>query len=168
MEDVKEYDFNFNEGFENTLAECFKNAFVPNDTRPIYEWANEYVNLQNGYSITGKFDCGVSPHLKKIFDAYQDPFVREVNILAPPRSGKTMLAEICLLHTIANSSGNILWLQLSEEKAGQMSVDRMIPLLMSCPPVSELIDINNKYAITKGSYNFFHSVVHVTSPKENA
>jgi len=154
--------------FDKDLEEIFKSTFVPNDNRAIYGWAGEHVTLNSGYSITGKFDCSISPHFKKIFEAYQDPFIREVNILAPPRSGKTLIAEISLLHTIANNSGDILWLQLSDEKAGQMSDLRMIPLLKSCRPVSELIDLTNKYNITENRYKFLHSTVHITSPKPNA
>lgn len=148
------------------ITKAFQSAFVPNDTRPIYEWAADNVNLQGGYSIKGQFQ--VSPHFKKIFDAFQNPYVREVNILAPPRSGKTMIAELCLLYSIVNSSGDVLWLQLSDEKAKQLTDLRMIPLLKSCLPVANLIDFNSKYAITEQRFKFLHSTVHVTSPKENA
>lgn len=154
--------------FEDDLLKAFQSAFVPNDNRPIYDWANEYVSLSSGYAIAGQFDCSISPHFKKVFNAFQDPFVREVNILAPPRSGKTLIAELSLLHTITTNSGDILWLQLSDEKAGQMSDLRMIPLLKSCKPVAELIDLTNKYNITENRYKFLHSTVHVTSPKPNA
>ena len=153
---------------ERDLLAVFQSAFEHNDNRPIYEWANQFVTLSSGYAITGNFDCSISPHFKKVFDSFQDPFVREVNILAPPRSGKTLIAEISLLHTITSNSGDILWLQLSDEKAGQMSDLRMIPLLKSCKPVSELIDLNNKYNITENRYKFLHSTVHITSPKPNA
>lgn len=153
---------------ENELLAVFQSAFLPNDSRPIYTWAEDYVSLNSGYSITGKFDCGISPHFRKIFRSCQDPHIREVNILAPPRSGKTLIAEITLLHTISTGSGDVLWLQLSDEKASQMADLRMIPLLKSCEPVKNLIDVNNKYSITDGKFKFLHSTVHITSPKPNA
>jgi Phage terminase large subunit (GpA) len=161
-ETVTKYDFN--KDFEKDLYQCFQSAFQPHDKRPIYEWANEHVTLDSGYSIKGKFDCSISPHFKQIFDAYQDPYVREVNILAPPRSGKTTVAEICLLHSLANSDGDILWLQLSDDMAGKMSDLRMMPLIRSCPPVAQLIDANNKFSITEARYKFQHSTVHLASP----
>ena len=152
------------QSIENELLSAFQCSFVPTDTRSIYEWANEYVTLNSGYAITGKFDCSISPHFKKIFDSWKDPYVREVNILAPPRSGKTLIAEICLLHTLAGNSGDILWLQETDEKADVMSDLRMVPLLRSCKPVSELIP-QERFSITDGRYKFLHSTVHVTSPK---
>jgi phage terminase large subunit GpA-like protein len=157
-----------NNEFKSIILEAFQSAFVPNDKRPIYEWAAEHVSLNSGYSITGKFDCSISPHFKKIFNSFQDPYVREVNILAPPRSGKTLVSEISLLHTLSSNSGDVLWLQLSDEKAGQMSDLRMIPLLKSCKPVADLLDLSSKYNITENRYKFLHSTVHITSPKPNA
>lgn len=153
------------DNFDNEIDDIIKSSFVPKDTRPIYEWASEHVNLHGEYSPPGKFDCNISPWFKQIFDAYQDPSVREVSILAPPRSGKTLVAEICLLHSIANSAGNILWLQETDDKAADMSSDRMVPLLQSCKPVADLIDVDSKYNITDGKYKFLHSKVTITSPK---
>lgn len=148
----------------SSLLTIFQAAFVPNDTRKIYDWASDYVTLSNGYAITGKFSVDISPHFKKIFDAYQDPYVRELNILAPPRSGKTLIAELCLLHTLTNHSGDILWLQENDNKADIMSDLRMVPLLKSCKPVADLIP-SDRFAITDNRYKFLHSTVHVTSPK---
>ena len=149
---------------EKELLQAFQSSFIPTDNRSIYDWSSEYVSLASGYSITGKFDCSISPHFKKIFDTYQDPFVREVNILAPPRSGKTLIAELCLLHTLASNSGDILWLQETDDKADQMSDLRMVPLLHSCKPVAELIP-TERFSITDNRYKFLHSTVHVSSPK---
>ena len=152
----------------NDVVELFKQTFKPSDTRPIYEWAHDNVSLNSGYRTKGKFDCSISPHFKKIFDAIKDPYVREISICAPPRSGKTLVAELSFLHTVANSSGDILWLQVSEEKASDMSDLRMMPLIKSCKPVAELIDPNHKYSITEGRYKFLHTTVHITSPKKFA
>ena len=110
MEQVKEYDFNIN--WEKDLFACFREAFKPTDNRPIYDWAADHITLSDSYSVNGRFNPSHSPHFKAIFDAYKDPYIREINILAPPRSGKTLIAEICLLHTLAQKNGNILWLQL--------------------------------------------------------
>ncbi len=150
------------------ILDAYKEGFKPPFSGSIHQWAEKYIDLQSGYSITGKFDCSISPHFKKIFDAYQDPFVREINILAPPRSGKTLISEINLLHTIAHNTGDILWLTLSDEKASQMTDLRMIPLLNSCEPVKAFIDTDKKYNIQTNQFSFLHSTVHITSPKENA
>lgn len=164
---MNEVTTSLDNSFKNDLIDVFRNAYKPSDARLIYEWAKDNVSLYSGYTIKGPFDVSISPHFKKIFDAYQDPFVREVNILAPPRSGKTLIAEICFLHDLISAAIDILWLQVTEEKAGQVTDLRMIPLLKSCKPVADLIDTNSKYAVTEGRFKFLHSTVIVTSPKEN-
>lgn len=153
--------------WQSDILSSFQTCWKPPFTGSIYEWSNMHVNLQHGYSITGKYDVNISPQFKKIFDTYHDPFIREVNVLAPPRSAKTLCAELCLLHTISHNAGNILWLQENDTQAAKMSDLRMVPLLKSCKPVAELIP-PDRFAITEGQYSFNHCTVHVTSPKPSA
>lgn len=130
----------------------------------IYEWASENVELPAGYSPPGKYDVGLSPMFIEPFKAIRDPNIRQVNIMAPPRSGKTLVAEITLLYLIANSPGNILWIQSTEPQMKKMSDARMSKLLHLCPPVEKLIDNNDRYAVTQTRYRFANGIeVHLAS-----
>jgi hypothetical protein len=153
--------------WEQEILQVFQQGFSPPFTGEIYEWAHNFVNLQSGYSITGLFDVGISPHLKKIFEAYKDNRVREINILAPPRSGKTMAAELCLLHNIAHNSGDAVWFQLSDEMSAKMVDLRLMPLIKSCKPVFDLLS-SDKYNLQNQKFKFNHSTIHFTSPKPNS
>ena len=131
----------------------------------IDEWARRgNVILPAGYNPPGQYDVSISPYFKDVFTAIKNPLIRQVNIMAPPRSGKTLVGEITLLYLIANSPGNILWIQSTEATAKKMGDARMSKLLRLCPPVEKLIDKNDRFAITQTKYKFRNGVeVHLAS-----
>ena len=116
---------------EETEAEFLPSFNTAYRTAPwigsIDDWAKHNVILPAGYSPPGNYDVGLSPYFKEVFSAIKDPHIRQVNIMAPPRSGKTLVGEITLLYLIVNSPGNILWIQSTEaamKKMGDARIDR--------------------------------------------
>jgi hypothetical protein len=130
----------------------------------IDEWAKSNVILPAGYCPPGNYDVNISPYFKEIFAAIKDPHIRQINIMAPPRSGKTLVGEITLLYLIANSPGNILWIQSTEAAMKKMGDARMSKLLRLCQPVEKLIDTNDRYAVTQTKYKFANGIeVHLAN-----
>jgi hypothetical protein len=130
----------------------------------IDDWAKAHVVLPAGYCPPGNFDVNISPYFKEVFAAIKNPHIRQVNVMAPPRSGKTLVGEITLLYLIANSPGNILWIQSTESTMKKMGDARMAKLLRLCPPVERLIDKNDRYAVTQTKYRFANGIeVHLAS-----
>jgi len=155
------------EQWQTEILTAIRDGYVPSFSGSIDQWAETYCDIQGSYTIKGPFDCSRSPHFKKVFQFIQDPLVREVNLIAPTRSGKTLIFEIGLLYTIATNSGDILWLTLSDEKAEQTTEKRISKLLEHCEPVKHLLS-DDKYNIQTRKYKFQHLDVDVTSPKDNA
>ena len=149
----------------DSLLKAFQSAWDPFDTRPIYTWANTNVLLGNAYSIPGPFDVARSKFLIEPFNALKDHSIRQVNVMASPRCCKTLLGEIYLLYTIANNAGTFLWLQSSDEVMDRMSDLRILPLLKSCKPVSEMMSTTNRFSITKRKVWFPHMTLNLTSAK---
>jgi hypothetical protein len=135
---------------------------LPYQTAPwlgeIYDWAANNVVLPHGYVPPGSFDVSISPYLIEPFQAIKDTSVRQVCIMAPPRSGKTLLAEITLLYLISNSPGHILWVQATDKAKNKMSDARMSKLLKMCNPVQKLIDPNDRWAVTQNRYRFTNGI----------
>lgn len=150
---------------DNVLLDAFKLGWEPPDNRPIYEWAKQYVDLHNVYSIPGKFDVSRSRYLIEPFHALMDLKVRQINVMASPRCAKTLLGELYMLHTIANNAGTFLWLQSSDEMIDKMSDLRMMPLLRSCRPVANMIDTTDRFSIIKRKYSFSHMTLNLSSAK---
>jgi len=109
------------------------------DRRPVYDWASEYVTLPGMLARSGKFDISTSRHFIAPFDALVNDIVREVNVMAPPRSGKTLIADIFVPWLLANDPGSVLFLFNTDDQAKEHCETRQIPLLASCAPVQGLL-----------------------------
>lgn len=137
-------------------------SFVKGFRKPyldkMYKWAMEQITLPLGYSIPGKFSVEPSQWMIPVFDALQDPDVRQVNVMGNTRGGKSLVAEIFILFCIVNNPGHILWLQSSEKSMDNFAEMRMKELIRLCPPVADLIDNTDRYAVTKGMYKFLNGM----------
>jgi hypothetical protein len=151
--------------WQDELLTEFQGGLVLPDNRPIYQWASDNVNLHSAYSIPGKFSVDRSRYLIEPFNALADPNIRQINVMASPRCAKTLLAEVFMLHTIANNAGTFGWIQSSDEMADKMGDLRMQPLLMSCPPVKVMIPEQTKGIINKKRYTFPHMKIYLSGAK---
>jgi len=132
----------------------FQAGFTAPWSGSIDQWAGKFVKLTTAYRPPGMFDVSRSPYMVDIFRALQDPYTRQINIMASPRSGKTLLGEIFLLYTIANNPSSFLWVQQTGEQMDKLGGLRMKQLLKQCPPVNELIDPNDRFAVTQKHFKF--------------
>lgn len=154
--------------WKEDLFQSWSDSWSPPDNSEIYDWASKNVNLHNAYSMPGRFSYARSRFILEPLKSLKDLTTREVNIMASPRCFKTGLAELFMLHYIANNSGNMLWLQSSDEMVDKMSALRMVPLLKNCPPVKALIPDMQKFAVTKKKFSFPHMNVIMTGAKIRA
>lgn len=122
-----------------SLTELFSALpWVP-DRSPIYEWGVRNVTLPGALARSGRFDVSASRHFIEPFHAFQNDLVREVNILAPPRSGKTLIADVCIPWALANDPGSVLWLFNSDDQAKEHCETRLMPVLQSCPAIAGML-----------------------------
>lgn len=149
----------------NSLLKAFQSGWSPIDFSPIHVWAAKNITLNSAYSIPGQFDVARSKFLIEPFNALKNHSIRQVNIMASPRCCKTLLGEIFMLHFIASNQGTFLWLQSSDEMIDRMSDLRMLPLMKSCKPVSDMISSTNRFATTKRKVVFPHMTCFFTSAK---
>jgi hypothetical protein len=154
-----------NQQLKNDLLKTFKACWSVPDNRPIHLWAADNVTLSSVYAIPGKFCVDRSRYMVAPLEALSNPHIRQLNVMAPPRSGKSLIAELFALHTIANSSGTMLWLQSSDEMMGRFAELRLMPLIKGCPPVNILVNKRDKFAISKKRLKFPHCIVNLSSAK---
>jgi hypothetical protein len=117
------------------IRETWRAAFSPRDTRTIYDWAAAHVTLPSALSKTGAFDVSISRHFIAPFEALQDPHVREINVCAPPRDGKTLLADLWLPWIIENDPGPFLGVFQKDDIAKEHCELRTRPILQSVPGI---------------------------------
>lgn len=120
----------------------------------IWKWAIENITLPIGYNPPGKFSVDQSQWFIPVLDSLLNPKVRQVNLMANTRGGKSLIAEIFVLYLIVNSPGHILWINSSEKSVEKFANMRMKQLVKLCPAVKALIDETDRYSMTNGEYKF--------------
>lgn len=91
------------------IEESFRASIGPRDRRPTREWARDFVHLVEPLTKTGPFDTSISRHLEGPLDALDDDHCREVNVRAPTRAGKTLIADVWLCSIIGRTPGATRW-----------------------------------------------------------
>lgn len=124
---------------DSAIADAWSAAFAPKDRRPIYEWAADNVTLPPVLTRSGRFDVSTSRHFIAPFEAIADDRVREVNVCAPPRSGKTLLADISIPWFVDIACASVLFVIQTEEMAKSHAELRTMPLLKSVPGIAGMM-----------------------------
>lgn len=91
------------------VALNWRRSIQVRDRRPTSEWARDFVHLVPPLTKTGPFDVSISRHLAGPLDALDDDHCREVNVLAPVRGGKTLIADVWLASIIGRTPGPTRW-----------------------------------------------------------
>lgn len=119
----------------SALNELWGQSLALPDTREIWEWAHDEVDLPNCYAVTGRFDADLVPFVKEPFRALREPTVREVVAQAGVQCLKTLIGELWLIWTIDQNPGPSQWLQTTNDEAKQHNEERFKFLVESCPRV---------------------------------
>lgn len=122
----------------NLAEEWIRIAWIP-DRRPIADWAADNVTLPPVLTFQGKFDPQISRQFLGPLESLANDRVREVNILAPPRSGKTLVADTFAPHALARDPGPLLWVFGTDDQAAKHCELRLMPIIKACPPIRALL-----------------------------
>ena len=119
------------------LGQEWAAAFAPADRRPIWEWAHDKITeLPAVYGDRRRFSILGSRHFEAPFQSIQSPRVHEIAILAPVRSGKTLLADISIPWFIAEEHASVLWVFNTDDIAKEHVELRLRPILDNSPCAS--------------------------------
>lgn len=122
------------------LAATWRSCWRPKDRRPIWEWASRgTITLPPCLTRPGEFCVTESRHFIAPFDALQNEHVREVNIMAPVRSGKTLIADVWVPWTRANEPGPTRYVCQTGKPAKDQAELRTIPMLKSCAEIRSML-----------------------------
>lgn len=122
----------------NEMYVAWRNGTGRTDRRPIYDWAAEHITLPSVLSRQGHFNVSGSRHFIAPLDALKSDVVREVNILAPVRSGKSLIADIATAWALANDNASVLRVFATDSEAKEHAELRGMPMLSSCTALTHL------------------------------
>jgi hypothetical protein len=143
--------FNIDPQFSRIWLEGFQKP----ERLSIPEWCKRYITLPPDDSMAGAFDPDRVRYLLPIFEALLDSETRIIAVRAAVQMGKSLLATLWALYSIANSANNIIWLSADEDLVGKFVEQNVASLLTSTEPIRKLLP-TNKYHVRKTSIVFPH------------
>lgn len=101
----------------------------PRAVPSIVDWAPEHLVIpaKESPKLSGLFDWSHSPHLREPCAWFNDPFVRQLTLMAGLQRGKTLFMMLCLCWVIANDPGPAM-LVMTDENTLRRRMKRLRPL----------------------------------------
>lgn len=126
----------------------------------VSRWADENRMLDPKTSAEpGQWRTERTPYLREIMNAFNDPFVEEITVMASTQIGKTESLYNMIGYVIDQDPGPVLLVMPRETDARSVSYHRVIPMLQLSPALStHLTDASDD--ITKLEYNLDHMIVY--------
>lgn len=103
----------------------------------ISEWAEKYRVLDETSNFAGKWSNDITPYLVGIMDAFNDPYIQEINFCKPTQVGGTEAMLNMLGWIIMDDPSPTMIIYPDDELAKDTSNDRLKPSLTKTPEIKE-------------------------------
>lgn len=112
----------------------------------LYSWANKYRDMPRGTSsLTGLFNVDYVPPAIEIYKTFDS--CNDMTLMMPTQLLKTEFIINAILYISHKDPSPILLLEPTEDLAKEIAVQRVIPSLRSCTPLSKLSQLTTAYGI---------------------
>lgn len=130
---------------DKTFAKAFEN-YRPPESLTVSQWSEKHrVLSRESTAEAGPWRNARTPYLVEIMDAFNDPRVREISIVAPSQVGKSEAELNIIGYIIDQDPGSTLYIQPNLDDAKKFSRLRIAPMLRDCPRLrSKVADIKSR------------------------
>jgi phage terminase large subunit GpA-like protein len=132
-----------NKSSENKLNAIIKHAMAglkPPDILSVSQWADERRMLSaEGSAEPGKWRTYRTPYLKEPMDAFTDPKIRRIVMVACSQVGKSEMELNMIGYIIDEDPGSILFVHPQVIDAREYSKLRVAPMLRDCPTLRDKV-----------------------------
>lgn len=120
-----------------TLEKCLK-AWEPPRDLTVDKWADQFRFLDSSISAeAGPWRTERTPYLREPMQAFTDPHVEEISMVAPSQVGKTEFELNCIGYIIDQDPSSILYVHPTLDAAREFSRERLEPSLKASPVLDE-------------------------------
>jgi phage terminase large subunit GpA-like protein len=119
--------------FVNTI----KNVLKAPEKLTVSEWAEKYRILDESSNFSGKWSNDITPYLVGVMDAFNDPYIQEINFVKPTQVGGTEAMLNMLGWIIMDNPSPTMIIYPSDDLAKDTSNDRLKPSLTKTPEIAE-------------------------------
>lgn len=114
--------------------------FKPPERLTVSEWADKKRRLSSeGSAETGRWRTSRTPYMKEPMDAFTDPAVRYITIVASSQVGKTETINNMIGYVIDQDPGSILFIHPTNGDAKEFSRQRIAPMIRNCKALREKV-----------------------------
>jgi len=122
--------------FERLMSD----VFTPPDDLTVSQWASKYRVLSSEASAeSGRWRNSRTPYLREIMDAFTDPNVRHLVMVAASQVGKTECELNIIGYIVDQDPGSILYVHPTETDAKEFSRLRIDPMFRDSPTLRKKI-----------------------------
>ncbi len=112
------------------IPEIIKNALRVPEQITVSEWADRFRILNAITSAEpGKWNTARTPYLKGVMDAFSDPLIEEITVMAASQVGKTESMYNMLAYAIDQDPGPTLMVSPRADDAKSISYNRVLPMI---------------------------------------
>lgn len=132
----------------NRLESAWQLNLTPPEEAPLWKWAefNIVLSTRQATAFPGPYRTSITPYVRGIFDAMQDPQIHTIAVEKGAQTGLTLSAYIWLCFVIAREPGPILLVYPSQDTARSASETRMMPMIEDSPALrSEMSDDRDEW-----------------------
>lgn len=121
----------------NLFRKVIKSTLKKPEKLTISEWAEKYRVLGESSHFKGKWSNDITPYLVEIMDAFNDPYIQEINLCKPTQVGGTEAMLNMLGWIIMNDPSPAMIVYPTDELAKEVSSERIQPSLKKTPEIRE-------------------------------
>lgn len=103
----------------------------------VSQWAEKYRILDESSNFSGKWTHDVTPYLVGIMDAFNDPYIQEINFCKSTQVGGTEVMLNIIGWIIMEDQAPVMIVYPSDDLAKDISNDRIKPSLSKTPEIKE-------------------------------
>jgi hypothetical protein len=151
---------------QNRFIECFSKELRPLDTRPLYDWLHDNIDLPNVFNPQGRFCIDFYPYLKAPMECLTDDNIKQLNLAACTQGGKSLSEQLFLPYIILESPGPVLMIHDTAENAKRVVEERIIPLLNNNKDTKRLLD-SQRFSARKTGIQLPHMTCRISGPAES-
>lgn len=119
------------------IRQVWANIWSLPDDRPIYEWAEENIKLDETSAQGGYFKLALTPWLKKPFEDFQNKRVRSISFRSCAQGGKSQFLLVVYPWTLSEDPGTALWATNTNPEMKFFKDTRLKSTILNCKALVE-------------------------------
>ena len=148
------------------IANALK-VLKPPEKLTVSQWADKYRILSELDSASpGHWRTSKTPYLKKVMDAFNDGFIRDITFCAGTQLGKTSAEQNMIGYAVSQEPGPMLIVYPSKELAKFTSEKRLQPLIQLSPDLCQHFDERSSKDLELTFDNMYIALTGANSPSD--